>query len=173
MKIERKWCMPSKDTFSIKPIKDLMDGYVERLPENGVVIDPFVGLSPYKDICVSNDLNPEIKASCNMDALEFLKSCTTGICDLFFYDPPYSVRQVSECYKSLGMTVNMETTQSTFWSNLKKEIKRIVKQDGIVISFGWNSGGIGKTNGFKIEEILLVPHGGPHNDTIVTVERRV
>ena len=26
--------------------------------------------------------------------------------------------------------------------------------------------------GFEIEEILLVPHGGWHNDTIVTVERK-
>ena len=32
-------------------------------------------------------------------------------------------------------------------------------------------GGIGKNNGFKIVEILLVPHGGWHNDTIVTVEK--
>lgn len=42
-----------------------------------------------------------------------------------------------------------------------------------VITFGWNSGGIGKTNGFEIEQILLVPHGGWHNDTICTVERKL
>lgn len=41
---------------------------------------------------------------------------------------------------------------------------------GKVITFGWNSGGIGKTNGFEISRILLVPHGGWHNDTICTVE---
>ena len=45
-----------------------------------------------------------------------------------------------------------------------------MKPGGKVISFGWNSGGIGKTNGFEIQRILLVPHGGPHHDTIVTVE---
>ena len=45
-----------------------------------------------------------------------------------------------------------------------------MKKDGIALSCGWNSGGIGKTNGFKLIEILLVPHGGIHNDTIVTVE---
>ena len=27
--------------------------------------------------------------------------------------------------------------------------------------------------GFEIVEILLVPHGGWHNDTIVTVERKI
>ena len=37
---------------------------------------------------------------------------------------------------------------------------------------GWNSGGIGKSYGFKIARILLVPlpHGGWQNDTICTVE---
>lgn len=36
----------------------------------------------------------------------------------------------------------------------------------------WNSGGFGKNLGFEMIEILLVPHGGHHNDTIVTVERK-
>lgn len=71
------------------------------------------------------------------------------------------------------MSVNKETTQASFWKNLKSEIKRITKKDGIVISFAWNSNGIGKTYGFEIIEILLVPHGGNHNDTICVVERKL
>lgn len=43
----------------------------------------------------------------------------------------------------------------------------------IEISFGWNSGGIGKQYDFEIIEIMLVAHGGAHNDTIVTVERKI
>ena len=43
-------------------------------------------------------------------------------------------------------------------------------RNGKVISFGWNSGGIGKKNGFEIEKILLVNHGSQHNDTICTLE---
>lgn len=66
----------------------------------------------------------------------------------------------------------MQTTQASFWGNLKKEIARVVKPTGIVISFGWNSGGIGKTNGFTIAEVLLVAHGGNHNDTICVVETK-
>jgi len=84
-----------------------------------------------------------------------------------------SPRQISECYKRLDKSVNMQTTQSSYWTKHKKAIAKIVKKDGIVISCAWNSGGIGKTNGFKIIEILLVPHGGWHNDTIITVERKV
>ena len=34
----------------------------------------------------------------------------------------------------------------------------------------WSSGGIGKKYDFAIKKILLVPHGGWHNDTICTVE---
>lgn len=84
-----------------------------------------------------------------------------------------SPRQVSEVYTKLGMTVNMETTQASFWSKMKKEISRITKMDGIVVSCGWNSGGIGKKYGFELLEVLLVPHGGQHNDTIVTVEKKI
>jgi len=29
------------------------------------------------------------------------------------------------------------------------------------------------TNGFGIIEIMLVAHGGAHNDTIVTIERKI
>jgi len=80
------------------------------------------------------------------------------------------VPDMSECYKSFGMEVTSETTRSNWWTKHKKEITRILKPNGKVISFGWNSGGIGKTNGFEITYILLVPHGGKHNDTICTVE---
>lgn len=39
--------------------------------------------------------------------------------------------------------------------------------------FGWNSGGIGKKYGFEIEKIILIAHGGWHNDTIITIEKKV
>lgn len=84
-----------------------------------------------------------------------------------------SPRQVSECYKKLGKTVNMQTTQASFWGDLKKEIARVVKPGGLVITFGWNTNGIGKTKNFEIIEILLVAHGGNHNDTICVVEKKL
>ena len=88
------------------------------------------------------------------------------------YDPPYSPRQVSECYRKLGLTVDTKTTQSSYWSQQKQQISRIVKPNGIVITCSWNSGGVGKKYGFEIQEILLVAHGGWHNDTIVVVEKK-
>lgn len=164
MKLTRAWAMPNKNTFSIKPINELVARYF-----NGVSIDPFVGLSPFR--CnFTNDLDKSIEADNHLDAYEFLVGIKSNSVDLVLFDPPYSPRQVSESYKKLGKSVNMQTTQSSYWSKLKKEIARVAKKGSIVITCGWNSGGIGKKLGFEIIEILLVAHGGWHNDTIITVE---
>ena len=67
----------------------------------------------------------------------------------------------------------MADTNSGYFTKFKTEISRIVKPNGIVITCGWNSNGIGKKYGFEIVEILLVAHGAMHNDTIVTIERKL
>ena len=165
MIITRSWAMPNHKTFDIKPIRALIDKYLTE-----VSIDPFANQSRLARF--NNDIDPQYGCEFNLDALDFLKSFQDESVDTILFDPPYSPRQISECYKSLGLSVNMQTTQSSFWSNMKKEISRIVKPGGVVMTFGWNSGGIGKNNGFDIEEILMVAHGGWHNDTIVTVDRK-
>jgi len=168
--IGRIWAMPNKNTFDIGPIKDLILRHVHK---QGVWIgiDPFANKNRIANI--TNDLDPQYDTDYNMEALDFLKKFDDNSIDYILYDPPYSPRQVSECYKQLDKTVNMHTTQSSYWSKQKKEIGRIVKKGGMVITCSWNSGGIGKKYGFEIVEILLVPHGGWHNDTIVTVEKRM
>ncbi len=174
MKINRIWAMPNKNTFKIKPIRELVERYIKEVKDknpNAIVIDPFANQSKLADI--TNDLDTQYDTDYHMDALDFLKMFKDKSVNIVLYDPPFSPRQVAECYKNLGKTVNMQTTQSSYWNRHKKEISRIVKRDGIVITCGWNSGGIGKTNGFEIVEILLVPHGGWHNDTIVTVDKKI
>lgn len=146
MKINRIWAMPNHKTFSIKPIKELLK---RTVGDN--YIDPFP--YPFKK-----------------DALEYLKTFDNNSITKFVFDPPYSPRQLKEMYGNVGLAYN---TKSSYWSGLKKEISRIMKKESIIVSFGWNSGGIGKKYGFEIIEILLVPHGGTHNDTIVTVEKKV
>jgi len=163
--INRAWAMPNKLTFTIKPIKELIERHIA-----GVVIDPFANSN--KIATITNDLDPEYDTDYHLDALEFLRQFADKSIDVALFDPPYSPRQVSESYKSLGMTVNMQTTQASFWGNLKNEIARIVRPQGKVISCGWNSNGVGKNRGFEIIEILLVAHGNGHNDTIITVERK-
>lgn len=165
IRIERIWSMPNKNTFEIPPIKALLE---EEVDLSKYWIDPFANRN--KIASVTNDLNLEYDTDYHLDALDFLKLFEDASVDGVLYDPPYSPRQVSECYNDVGYTVTWDTTKASFWGNHKREISRIVKIGGKVITFGWNSGGIGYKYGFEIERILLVPHGGWHNDTICTVE---
>ena len=167
MKISREFAMANGNTFSIKPIRELIDRYIAQ---GNVVIDPFANSN--KLATITNDLDPQYDTTYHMDALDFLKMLPDKSADVVLWDPPYSPRQVSECYKKFGMTVNMESTQNSYWSNQRKEIARIIKPGGYVLSFGWNSTGIGNKYGFEHVEILLVAHGCQHNDTICVVERK-
>ena len=175
MIINRVWEMPNSKTFRIKCIQKLIKN---NLPNKGIILDPFANEHSIKkivgdNIYFSNDLNPEFKTDYNMEAQDFLKEFKDNTIDMVLYDPPYSGRQVSECYKKLGRSVNMEDTNSGYWVKFKKEISRVTKSGGIAISFGWNSNGIGKKYGFEIVEILLIAHGGGHYDTICVVEEKV
>jgi len=51
-------------------------------------------------------------------------------------------------------------------ANYKDEIVRILKPNGIVITFGYHSNVMGKGRGFEVERIALFSHGGAIHDTI-------
>lgn len=168
MEINRVWAMPNRWTFTIKPIKELLEQYVNE----GLWVDPFAG--KHSPASLTNDINPERDTDSNMDALEFLRGLPSNTYDGILYDPPYSIRQAKECYDNYGVTaLDIKPNQMNYWSECKKEIARICKKGGIVISFGWNSMGIGKNRGFNMIKVLLVPHGGSRNDTICTVEQKL
>lgn len=174
IKFSRQWCMPSPNTFSVKPIADLLARYIDKNDKNLVVVDPFARNSKWGTL--TNDINPHTEALHNMDAVDYLDMLVqfNVQADVVLFDPPYSPRQVSECYKEIGLKVTMSDTQNSVLNKDCKDLMvKLVKKGGIVISFGWNSGGVGKTRGFSIIEIMLVAHGGVHNDTIVTVERKL
>lgn len=155
--------MPSPATFSIPPISELLDRW---LTGREIVIDPFAGDSLRGTI--RNDLRD------GHEAIQFLDSLNGTRADAVLFDPPYSPRQISEAYKSVGLAVGMKETQNgRLYKDVKDRLHRLLKPNGIAICCGWNSAGFGKVRGYQFEEILLVAHGGAHNDTIVTVERRV
>lgn len=166
----RSWAMPNHNTFSIKPIKVLILKYI-----SGAWLDPFSRNSPPEIVkyCTTNDLSPDFEADFHMESLEFLNMFEGKELDGVLFDPPYSPRQISECYKGIGRTVHQSDTQSSFYGDRKKAAAKTIKVGGHAISFGWNSGGMGKSNGFEIAEVLLIAHGGAHNDTICTVERKI
>lgn len=167
--MSRAWAMPNHSTFEVEPIARLIGRFIG----SGVWVDPFARTSRFSRFCaMTNDLDPSMPTTHHMEALEFLASIDSSSVDGVLFDPPYSPRQISECYQAVGRKVHMEDTQSSFYGGRKREVARIVKPGGHVLCFGWNSGGIGEANGFDMEEILLVAHGGAHNDTICTVERK-
>lgn len=164
MIINRVWAMPSRHTFKIKPISELIERYVG----NGIGwIDPFAGENSPAEI--TNDLNPEKPAKYHLHAKEFAEKIDGDYKGCLF-DPPYSLRQVKECYDKIGVKLFQEDAQR-FPQNVKELIAP--KISDYAITFGWNSQGFGKNLGFEIIEILLVAHGRSHNDTIVVVERKI
>tara|TARA_R110000824_G_scaffold24063_5_gene85129 strand:+ start:7200 stop:7754 length:555 start_codon:yes stop_codon:yes gene_type:complete len=174
MIFSRVWAMPNAETFTIKPIAHLLRReLLGAWPHTAAIwVDPFVRNSNVKHLMTwTNDINSEFDADYNMEALEFLRLIDDESVDGVLFDPPYSVRQIKECYDGIGREITQYDTQNP-WTAYKAEIARIVKPNGKVIRFGWSSGGIGKTLGFDLVEVMLVPHGGVRNDTIVTVEHK-
>lgn len=170
MEMSRKWCMPSSDTFSMKPVKLLLERWIKS---DYIIIDPFARNSTIATY--SNDLNPETSAQYHMDAVDFCEMLKSKniVADLVLVDPPYSNRQITECYQSIGKKATMQDTQNaSLYKRVRDSLDLILKIDGIAISFGWNSGGFGKKRGYLAEEIMIINHGSAHNDTIVTVERK-
>uniref|UniRef100_A0A6M3JIR3 Putative methyltransferase n=2 Tax=viral metagenome TaxID=1070528 RepID=A0A6M3JIR3_9ZZZZ len=156
--------MPSKWTFTIKPIRELLDRYVG---DGKGWIDPFAGMNSPAEF--TNDLNPEMPAAYHLLAEDFCKQIEGAFKGVLF-DPPYSYRQISECYSGVGIKASQLDTSNRFYNSVKNAICDKIIIGGYVISFGWSSNDFGKNRGFKIVEILLIAHGEHHNDTIVTVE---
>jgi len=169
MEINRIWAMPNKHTFTILPIKELVIRYVG----NGKKwVDPFAGF--YSTAEFTNDLNKETPAKSHQDALDFLTSLSDETAYGALFDPPYSITQARQCYASYGFDLlKIKPTSMKYWAEVKNQLARILQPKGIAICCGWSSMGLGKNRGFQMVEILLVPHGGSKNDTIVTVERKI
>lgn len=166
--------MPSYATFTIKPIAELL----KRYEVGAGWIDPFAGNNSPCEL--TNDHNPTTTARCHVEAMEFVETVKNKMGKIRFsllagalFDPPYSYRQVSEHYKVIGKKATQKDTSTQFFNRVLNPLADIIRPGGYCISFGWNSNGMGKNRGFEIVEILLVAHGGHHNDTIVTVETKL
>lgn len=160
-RLTRVWAMPHRHTFKIKPVHELL----ARLVGNGVNwADPFANEhSPAEH---TNDINPALATKYHLDAVAFLNLFSDGALAGVLLDPPYSMHQVTVSYGGFGGgRVNALTP-------VYDEVLRVLQPGGYGITFGWNSNGLSRKRGFEIQEVIIIPHGGHHNDTIVTVERK-
>ena len=167
--MSRIWQMPNKNTFSIPGIREFVKRY---LASSSVSVDPFARDTQWATY--TNDLNPSTQAKHHMECEAFLKMLLASgvVADLIILDPPYSPRQVKECYDSIGIKM----IQSDAWGGaIRKRRRALINQltnpGAVVLSFGWDTNGMGK-QGWEIEEIMLVAHGSDHNDTICMAERK-
>lgn len=157
------WAMPSRWTFSIPPVAAFVARHTAGCTS---IIDPFSGQSTIAHY--RNDLGRG-----GEDAETFLaKLLADGVrADAVLFDPPYSPRQIAECYKGIGRAVTQEDTQDgALRRKVRALLARLLVPDGIALSFGWQSTGFGR--GWHTHEILLVQHGGAHNDTICVAQSR-
>ncbi len=175
MIFSRTWAMPNKCTFSIPPIKEFIEKYIIKPINNDhpfLIVDPFARDSKIANI--TNDLNPESSAQYHMEAVDFLDMLIENNvkANAVIFDPPYSPRQISEVYASIGKKATMQDTQNArLYKEVKDRLKLILKIGGKALSFGWNSSGFGNT--FETNEIMLVAHGGAHNDTICMAQTKL
>lgn len=172
MRVAREWAMPHGDTFSVPPIGGFVRKYIAK---SRVSVDPFARNKAWATF--TNDINPNTSAQRHMDAEAFLVALAEeghgGTIDLAILDPPYSPRQISELYKEIGLTCGMKDTQSAvLYQRVRDALMPLLTPTAVVLSFGWSTNGMGEKHGFAIEEIMLVAHGGAHNDTICMAERR-
>lgn len=163
--------MPTRHTFQCPPIEDFVTRWLFQC---GASVDPWAGNS--RLATVTNDLNPNSPAQHHLEANGFLQMAWEVYGPVFalgFFDPPYSPRQLRECYQGVGRPVTQQDTQARTWARWKDGLGRLIRPGGVVLCFGWNTNGLGHKRGFTLEEVLIVAHGGAHNDTICTAERKI
>ena len=123
MNFQRVWAMPDSDTFNIAPIGGLVKRY---LSQSKVSIDPFARNKRWATY--TNDLNRETDAEYHVDILDFLLMLKAKdvIADLVLFDPPYSPRQIKECYDSIGRKMGQLDAMRTNWQPERNLINDIL-----------------------------------------------
>lgn len=112
------------------------------------------------------DLNKDMPADYYMDAYEFVLMARKNgwKYDTVVFDPPYNLRKSREKYFGV---------YTSELRKIKTVLPDIINIGGRVISYGYDSVGLGKIRGFDKSHVCVVCHGGDHNDTICLIEIKV
>ncbi|HLX68591.1 MAG TPA: adenine-specific DNA methylase [Verrucomicrobiae bacterium] len=165
--LQRVCYTANSETFQIRPIGDLVKQYIQI---SNCSVDCFSRNNKWAHI--TNDLNTNTAADYHLDVRDFLLHLErdSKTPDLVIFDPPYSPRQIKECYQGIGLSLSQKDTQRVGrWTEEKKIIERITAPGAVFIQCGWSSYGI---SGWPIERLILVNHGAGHYDTICLVQRK-
>lgn len=167
MIFNRVYAQPSKNTFTIKPIMELLLRYVNG---NKIWLDPFANGSNLGTAVITNDLNSKYNTEYNLDFREFFKEIRKEKIEPFgiLVDPPFSTEQAKRSYESVGVKFTYEDSHGLY-PIIWKEIMRL--QPEYVIQLGWITGG--RKDYYEVVEVLDIVHGGNHYDTLVSVHKKL
>lgn len=166
----RRFARANADTFASRPIAALLDRW---LAGARVVVDPFARNS--RRGTHRNDCDPATEAPSHLDARDYCARLLAEgvVADVVLLDPPYSPRQIAECYRQIGRPVYRADTQNArLYREVRDRLDPLLRAGGVAVSCGWSGVGFGRRRGYEACELLLVTHGGAHHDTIVVVERK-
>ena len=128
----------------------------------GKVLNLFAGKTKLNLNEVRNDIDKESLANYHKDAVDFVREWKGEKFDTIILDPPYAYRKAMEMYKG---------NYSSRFKQLADEIPKILKSDGIVISFGYHSTFLGNVRNFELDKLCVFAHGGSQHCTIGIIEK--
>lgn len=175
----------TSEPFSNPHVREILNRVINVVGWN-VHPRPFIGVDPFaresfttkETTWITNDLNPDMNTTYNLEAKQFsqilLDQMGKSSIDLVLFDPPYSLRQLKDCYDGIGKDLELWQTQN-MWGECKDDLAQMIKPGGYVVSFGWSSSGFGSHRGFEKKEIHLFENGGREDryDIIMVIERKV
>lgn len=112
---------------------------------------------------VRNDLNPERDVDTHHDVAEIATFFDSQSFDVVVFDPPFDDLQAADKYDSLRADSVLEAFG---------QFAELVRPQGRVITFGWNSWGMRSHACFEREETVLFQRGPVKRDVIATADRR-
>ncbi len=156
--------MPNKWTFGIPYIKN----YLEMLCADKRILLPYAGMTRLRTpsaslyIDIDPDVKPDIVSDCKDILPKLLRNKDVNY-DIVLLDPPFSAHQAIRKYGNKKMSD---------LSVIKDYCAEILSEGGVVVTFGFNSTGMGKKRGFIKDELHIFNHGGNHNDMFMLKEHK-
>ena len=152
---------PKKYTFEMPKLKQWTE-------QNciGKVLNLFAGKTLLNIDETRVDLNKDMPADYYMDAYNFVRMAKENkwIYDTVIFDPPYNLRKSREKY--LGV-------YTSELRKIKTILPNILSENGRIISYGYDTTGMGKKRGFEKIGICIINHAGDHNDTLCLIEKKI
>lgn len=151
---------PRKYTFEMPKVKKWVESKCK-----GKVLNLFAGKTLLHVPEIRVDIDSEMPAYYHMDAYDYVEQSIEMKMkfDTVILDPPYSLRKSMEKYNGKIVSKHVK---------ILNILPKIIKYNGIVVSFGYRSIVMGKSRGFIQKEICLISHSGAFHDTIAVIEEK-